>query len=181
MEVTESFISGVLVLIPRKYEDERGYFTESFNQQLFNTIIGKDIQFVQDNESVSSKNVLRGLHFQNPPHAQGKLVRVVSGSVLDIAVDIRKDSPTYGKWHGEILSEHNRKQFWIPEGFAHGFVTLENNTKFLYKCTNYYAPDAENTLLWNDASLSIEWNITSPIISPKDNDGIRFDSFVSPF
>lgn len=181
MEINKLGIEGLAVLIPRKYEDERGYFSESFNQKQFDKLIGKNITFVQDNESVSVKNTLRGLHFQSPPYTQGKLVRVVEGSVLDIAVDIRKNSPTFGQWHGEILSKTNRKLFWIPEGFAHGFVALEENTKFLYKCTNYYVPEAETTILWRDKTLNIEWGVSNPLISKKDNKGIRFKNFLSPF
>lgn len=171
MKISKSFIDGLLVLTPKVFTDERGYFIESFNQQKFDEAVGKKIIFVQDNESVSKKHVLRGLHYQNPPNAQGKLVRVVSGSVYDVAVDLRKNSPTYGKWHGEILSAENKKQFWIPEGFAHGFVSLEDNTVFLYKCTNFYAPQSEGTIIWNDPSLAIDWKVESPIISEKDAEG----------
>jgi dTDP-4-dehydrorhamnose 3,5-epimerase len=181
MEINRLKIEGLAVLTPRKFEDERGHFFESFNQKQFDKLIGENTIFVQDNESVSKKNVLRGLHFQFPPFSQGKLVRVVEGSVLDVVVDLRKDSSTFGQWHGEILSESNRKLFWIPEGFAHGFVALEENTKFLYKCTNYYSPDSEFTLLWNDATLNIDWGVLNPIISKKDNEGIYFKDFVSPF
>lgn len=181
MQVVHPYIEGLLVLTPRKFEDERGYFTESFNQRVFNELVGADIRFVQDNESVSSRYVLRGLHFQKPPHAQGKLVRVSSGSVLDIAVDLRKDSPTFGKWHGEILSAANGKLFWIPEGFAHGFIALEDHTKFLYKCTDYYAPDSEGTLRWNDPTLNIDWGNNHPIVSEKDKKGRIFEELNSPF
>lgn len=181
MEINRLKIEGLAILTPRKYEDERGYFLESFNQKQFNELIGKATVFVQDNESVSVKHTLRGLHFQNPPFAQGKLVRVAEGSVLDIVVDLRKSSPTFGQWHGEILSELNGKLFWIPEGFAHGFIALEDNTKFLYKCTNYYAPQSESTLLWNDETLNIDWGIFNPIISKKDNEGVRLNDFISPF
>lgn len=181
MTIERTPIEDLLVITPKKFFDDRGYFTESFNEQQFSSMVGKSIKFVQDNESVSSKNVLRGLHFQNSPHAQGKLVRVVRGAVFDVAVDIRKDSPTYGQWHGELLSEDNGKLFWIPEGFAHGFVALEDQTKFLYKCTNYYAPSAEDTLLWNDPILAIDWGVTAPIISEKDNKGKNFETFESKF
>lgn len=181
MEIIRPFIDGLILLIPKKYEDARGHFSESFNQKVFNEITGKKIIFVQDNESVSRKDVLRGLHFQDPPHAQGKLVRVVQGAVLDVAVDLRKDSPTYGKWHSEVLSAENGRQFWIPEGFAHGFLTLEDDTKFLYKCTNYYTPQAEKTILWNDPVIGIDWNIFNPLISEKDKNGIIFDDLYSPF
>lgn len=181
MEINKLAIEGLAVLKPRKYEDERGYFFESFNQKQFDELIGSNTVFVQDNESVSKKNVLRGLHFQQPPFAQAKLVRVVKGVVLDIAVDIRKNSATFGQWHGEILSETNGKLFWIPEGFAHGFIALEEDSKFLYKCTNYYSPKSEITLLWNDETLNIEWQALNPIISKKDHIGIRFRDFLSPF
>lgn len=181
MTIERTHIEGLLILTPKRYFDERGYFTESFNEEQFNSVCGRTVKFVQDNESVSSKNVLRGLHFQNPPFAQGKLVRVSKGSVFDVAVDIRKDSPTYGQWHGELLSEENGKLFWIPEGFAHGFVALEDQTKFLYKCTNYYAPSAEDTLVWNDPTLAIDWGVTHPIISEKDQKGKNFDTFESKF
>lgn len=181
MKINKPFIEGLLVITPQKYEDERGYFIESFNQTKFEEVLNKKISFVQDNESVSSKNVLRGLHFQTPPYSQGKLVRVVKGAVFDVAVDLRKDSPTYGLWHGEILSEENGKIFWIPEGFAHGFLSMEENTKFLYKCTNYYHPKSEQTIIWNDPLLNVNWNISDPIVSVKDKKGIIFDDFKSPF
>lgn len=181
MEINRPFIDGLLVLTPKKFTDERGYFIESFNQQKFNEAVGKNILFVQDNESVSKKNVLRGLHYQNPPCAQGKLVRVVQGSVFDVAVDLRKKSPTYGQWHGEILSAENKKQFWIPEGFAHGFVSLEDNTVFLYKCTSFYAPQSEGTIRWNDPTLAIDWEVETPIISEKDAEGEYFANIESLF
>lgn len=181
MEVIQTKIEGLLILKPRKFEDDRGYFFESFNQSQFDEIVGKEVRFVQDNESKSKKNVLRGLHFQLPPFAQGKLVRVSHGSVFDIAVDLRKNSPTYGQWHGEHLSEDNGKIFWIPEGFAHGFVALEENTKFLYKCTNTYSPTSEQTLQWNDPKLAINWNTDQPIVSEKDKKGISLNNFISPF
>lgn len=181
MEIIRPFIHGLITLIPKKHEDDRGHFLESFNQRVFNEIVGKEILFVQDNESVSKKNVLRGLHFQHPPHAQGKLVRVANGSALDIAVDLRRNSPTYGKWHSELLSADNGKLFWIPEGFAHGFLALENDTRFLYKCTDYYAPQSEGTILWNDTSIGIEWGVSAPLISEKDQIGTVFEQFLSPF
>ncbi|MCO5260171.1 MAG: dTDP-4-dehydrorhamnose 3,5-epimerase [Crocinitomicaceae bacterium] len=181
MEIYEAQIKGLFVFQPKKFEDSRGYFFESFNHAKFIEAIDRKVDFVQDNESVSKKNVLRGLHFQTPPNAQGKLVRVVCGAVFDVAVDLRKDSPTYGQWHGEILSEENNKVFWIPEGFAHGFLSLEENTKFLYKCTNYYSPESEQTIVWNDTTLAINWNISGPIISEKDKKGIIFDTYNSPF
>ncbi len=181
MDVIATPINDLIVFVPKKFEDSRGYFFESFNQSKFNEIVGKDVLFVQDNESLSAKNVLRGLHFQTPPTAQGKLVRVVSGAVFDVAVDLRKNSPTFGKWHGELLSEENNKLMWIPEGFAHGFLSLEDNTKFLYKCTNYYSPGNEQTILWNDPLINIDWKISEPIISEKDKKGATFTDFITPF
>ena len=142
---------------------------------------GLTMDFVQDNESKSSKGVLRGLHFQKPPYAQGKLVRVVKGSVMDVAVDLRKDSPTYGKWESVVLSEDNKLQFWIPEGFAHGFVTLEDETVFNYKCTNIYNKESEGSLLWNDPDINIDWNIENPILSEKDKVSPLFKNFETPF
>lgn len=187
MEISKTPIEGLLVLKPRLFKDNRGVFFESFNQQKFEEYIGKKIKFVQDNESVSKKHVLRGLHFQSPPMAQGKLVRVAAGSVIDVAVDLRKNSPTFGHWHSELLSAQNNTLFWIPEGFAHGFLSLEENTKFLYKCTNYYAPETENTVRWDDEQLSINWfgnekiEKVQLIISEKDQLGIEISNFVSPF
>jgi dTDP-4-dehydrorhamnose 3,5-epimerase len=142
---------------------------------------GLDIHFCQDNESLSNKNVLRGLHFQKPPFAQGKLVRVISGRVLDVAVDIRKSSETYGKYQMVELSAENKKMFWIPPGFAHGFLVLEENTVFSYKCSNYYSPESEGTIKWNDKDLNIEWPISKPNVSEKDNVGEDFVNFVSLF
>ena len=181
MKVTRFDIEGLLLLEPRVFEDERGYFLESFNELRYNEFLGGDYRFVQDNISRSSKNVLRGLHFQYPPHAQGKIVSVVKGRVLDVAVDIRKDSPPYGKSQVVELSEEKHDQFWIPPGFAHGFIALEDDTVFSYKCSAYYHPASECTLLWNDPELSIDWQVNNPIISSKDKEGLRFHSFNSPF
>jgi dTDP-4-dehydrorhamnose 3,5-epimerase len=181
MDVISTPINDLIVFIPKKFEDSRGYFFESFNQTKFNEVVGKEVLFVQDNESLSAKNVLRGLHFQTPPAAQGKLVRVVNGAVFDVAVDLRKNSPTFGKWHGELLTAENNKLMWIPEGFAHGFLSLENNTKFLYKCTNYYSPVNEQTILWNDPVINIDWKISEPIISEKDKKGGTFTDFITQF
>lgn len=181
MQINKTEIAGLIVFKPKKFDDERGYFFESFNLKSYQEAIGENIQFVQDNESISKKGVLRGLHFQHPPMAQGKLVRVVSGAVLDIAVDLRKNSTTYGKWNSVILSEENGMQFWIPEGFAHGFVALEDNTKFLYKCTNYYSPENESTIKWDDPVLAIDWGNESFLVSSKDKEGQNFTSFVTPF
>lgn len=180
MNIIKTPIENLLVLEPKVFEDKRGYFFESFNKKKLEDIGIKE-SFVQDNQSLSNKNVLRGLHFQAPPFAQGKLVRVIKGSVLDIAVDIRKESATYGKYFSAILSEQNKKMFWIPPGFAHGFLTLEDQTIFSYKCSGDYNPSSEGSLLWNDPQLNIEWNIDEPIVSAKDQEAQAFTSFKSPF
>lgn len=174
-------IEGLVVIEPRRFHDDRGYFFESFNEQKYAELLGEDVVFVQDNVSCSKKNVLRGLHFQNPPFAQGKLVSVVKGKVLDVAVDLRKDSPTYGQHEIIELSAENGLQFYIPPGFAHGFVALEEDTLFSYKCTNYYSPSHEDTLLWNDSKLDIDWKCSAPLVSEKDKIGKKIDTFVSPF
>lgn len=181
MKIEKTNIEGLLVIHPTVFKDDRGYFFESFNQKKFNELSGFDYNFVQDNQSLSSKNVLRGLHFQNPPFAQAKLVRVTRGSVMDVAVDLRKNSNTYGRYFSIILSGENNIALFIPEGFAHGFVTLEDNTLFIYKCSNYYNKESESTINWNDPSIHINWNCSSPIISEKDAKGISFNSFSSPF
>lgn len=180
MEVIETELKGLFVLKPRVFEDERGYFFESYNQNLFKQA-GLNLDFVQDNQSLSQKGVLRGLHFQNPPHAQGKLVRVITGAVLDVVVDIRKNSATYGKWYGLELTEKNKWMMYVPPGFAHGFLTLENNTIFSYKCTNFYNKAAEDCLLWNDKDIDIKWNYNDPLLSAKDLEGKPFKGFVSMF
>jgi dTDP-4-dehydrorhamnose 3,5-epimerase len=174
-------IEGVKIFEPRIFSDDRGHFFESFNQEAFENELAEKIVFVQDNESISKKGVIRGLHFQKPPFAQGKLVRVVQGSVIDVAVDIRKNSTTYGKSISIELSAENHRQLWIPEGFAHGFEALEDETIFLYKCTNYYSPQSEATLLFNDPAFRINWQTKSPIISDKDLIGEQFSSFITPF
>lgn len=181
MVITECTIPGLYLIEPRIFEDSRGFFYESFNQQIFKEKTKVDLTFCQDNESYSKKNVLRGLHFQAPPFAQGKLVRVVTGKVIDVAVDIRKSSAFYGKYELFELSARNKKQLWIPPGFAHGFVALEDDTIFNYKCTNYYSPVSERTIQWNDADLAIKWPIKEPIISEKDQKGLDFVTFVSEF
>ena len=180
MEIIETSIEGLLIIKPDVFKDERGYFFESYNKERF-AKEGLLMDFVQDNESKSSKGVLRGLHFQKPPYAQGKLVRVVKGSVMDVAVDLRKDSPTYGKWESVVLTEENKLKFWIPEGFAHGFLTLEDNTIFNYKCTNVYNKESEGSILWNDPDINIEWNIEDPILSEKDKLSPLFKNFETPF
>lgn len=167
--VTPTAIPDVLVLEPRAFGDSRGFFYESFNQRLFNEATGLDVHFVQDNHSRSARGVLRGLHLQLPPHAQGKLVRVTSGSVFDVAVDVRTESPTYGQWVGVELSEDNRRQLWIPPGLAHGFLVISESADFLYKTTDYYTPTAERSIRWDDPSLNIAWPLEGPpTLSAKD-------------
>lgn len=169
MKVTPTAISDVMIIEPVVFGDERGFFFESFNQKKFNDAVGRQLDFVQDNHSKSSKGVLRGLHYQLPPSAQGKLVRVVQGEVFDVAVDIRKSSPTFGKWIGVVLSAENKKQLWIPEGFAHGFLTLSDTAEFLYKATSYYSPETEASISWNDDKLNIRWpKVDSIQLSEKD-------------
>ena len=180
MEIIKTSIEGLLIIKPDVFKDERGYFFEIYNKERF-AKEGLMMNFVQDNESKSSKGVLRGLHFQKSPFAQGKLVRVVKGSVMDVAVDLRKNSPTYGKWESVVLTEDNKLQFWIPEGFAHGFVTLEDDTIFNYKCTNIYNKESEGSILWNDPDINIDWNIENPILSEKDKISPLFKDFVTPF
>jgi dTDP-4-dehydrorhamnose 3,5-epimerase len=174
MKATPLAIPDVILLEPKVFGDDRGFFYESFNQAQFEEAIGKPVTFVQDNHSRSVKGVLRGLHYQIQ-QPQGKLVRVTQGEVFDVAVDIRKSSPTFGKWVGEILSADNKKQMWVPEGFAHGFVVLSDTAEFLYKTTDYYAPQFERCIVWNDASLAIDWHIQGePVLSSKDAQGTAF-------
>jgi len=180
MEVIKTDIEGLLIIKPKVFEDSRGYFYESFNKKIFKDA-GIDYEFVQDNQSLSSKGVLRGLHFQDPPYEQGKLIRVLTGSVLDVAVDIRKESSTYGKWVAVELSAEDKLMFWIPPGFAHGFVCLEDNTTFFYKCTGLYNYEAEGGILWNDPELNIDWRISDPILSEKDEQCPLFKEFESKF
>lgn len=180
MEVIKTKIPDLYIVKPAVFEDHRGYFFESYNKENF-LRNGIDHNFVQDNESKSSKGVLRGLHFQEPPFAQGKLVRVMKGSVLDVAVDIRKNSPTYGKWASVELTQDNKWMYWVPPGFAHGFVTLEDNTVFFYKCTNVYNKNSEGSILWCDPDLNIDWKVENPILSDKDKTSPLFKDFVSPF
>ena len=170
MRVAPARIADVLIIEPRVFGDERGFFLESFNQKVFNEALGREIIFVQDNQSRSVKNVVRGLHWQVAPKAQGKLVRVVHGEVFDVAVDLRDGSATYGQWVGEILSAENKKQLWIPPGFAHGFLTLSESADFLYKTTEYYSPEHERSVRWNDPTIGITWPVTGDVLlSPKDN------------
>ncbi len=180
MEIIETKIKDLLVIKPDVFHDERGYFFESYNKARF-AQHGLDMNFVQDNESQSMKGVLRGLHFQKPPFAQGKLVRVVKGAVMDVAVDLRKGSPTYGQWESVVLTGGNKLMFWIPEGFAHGFVCLENHSVLTYKCTNVYNKASEGSLRWDDPDLGVFWDIENPILSEKDMTAPMFRDFVTPF
>ena len=165
-------IPEIFLFKPRVFKDDRGFFFESFNQKLFKEKTGLSKVFVQDNHSKSSKGVLRGLHYQLPPRTQGKLVRVTQGEVFDVAVDIRKSSPTFGQWIGKIISAKNMKQFWIPEGFAHGFLTLSKTAEFLYKTDSYYAPEYEHCIAWNDPAIGIDWPINkNPLLSAEDKQG----------
>lgn len=175
MEVIQTTIPDVLIIEPKVFGDERGFFLESFNEKKFQEQAGIKASFVQDNHSRSTKNVLRGLHYQIK-QAQGKLVRVASGEVYDVAVDIRKSSPTFGKWVGCLLSEANKRQFWVPPGFAHGFVVLSDTADFLYKATDYYAPEYERSILWNDPQLNIDWKFKGePALSAKDLAGVTLE------
>ena len=172
MKVTPTAIPDVLIIEPKVFGDARGFFYESFNQKAFNEATGTDYQFVQDNHSRSTKGVLRGLHYQIQ-QPQGKLVRVVRGAVFDVAVDIRKSSPTFGKWVGVELSEENHKQLWVPPGFAHGFLVTSESAEFLYKTTDYYAPEYERCIVWDDAALAIDWRYQgAPNLSAKDAQGL---------
>lgn len=172
MKSTNLSISEVVLFEPRVFGDERGFFFESYNQKVFESAVGRSVSFVQDNHSRSTRNVLRGLHYQIQ-QPQGKLVRVVQGAVFDVAVDIRRSSPTFGKWVGEVLSAENKKQLWVPAGFAHGFVTLSDTAEFLYKTTDYYAPEFERCIRWDDAELQIAWGMDGdPVVSNKDKEGL---------
>ena len=175
MKVTPTAIPDVLIIEPKVFRDARGFFHESFNQKTFNEATGTNYQFVQDNHSRSGKGVLRGLHYQIQ-QPQGKLVRVVRGAVFDVAVDIRKSSPTFGKWVGIELTEENHKQLWVPPGFAHGFLVTSDSAEFLYKTTDYYAPEYERCIAWNDSTLGIQWSQSiAPQLSSKDMIGKPFD------
>lgn len=168
MRVVKTEIEDVVIIEPSLFEDERGYFTEVFNERTFEEAIGKRVKFVQQNESRSKEGVVRGLHFQRAPHAQSKLVRVVEGEIMDITVDIRRGSATFGKYVAVTLSAENHRQLFIPRGFAHGFVVTKGEARVEYLCDNYYAPEAEGAIIWNDPQLAIEWGVASPIISAKD-------------
>ncbi len=172
MKVTPTAIPDVLIIEPKVFGDERGFFFESFNQKAFNEATGLNVTFVQDNHSRSRQGVLRGLHYQLPPFEQGKLVRVVRGSVFDVAVDIRQDSPTYGRWIGVELSEVNQRQLWIPPGLAHGFLVTSESADFLYKTTAYYSPSHERSIAWNDSAIGVAWPLEGqPELSAKDAAG----------
>lgn len=170
MKVTPLAVPDVLLIEPKVFGDARGFFFESFNQRAFNVVTGLDVQFVQDNHSRSVRHVLRGLHYQLPPYAQGKLVRAVVGEVFDVAVDLRPDSPTLGRWAGAVLSAENKRQMWVPPGFAHGFLVLSEAAEFLYKTTDYYAPEYERSIRWDDPDLGIDWPLDGaiPQLSGKD-------------
>lgn len=175
MRVTQLSIPDVLRIEPRVLGDERGFFYESFRQDVFEAVVGRKVSFLQDNHSKSARNVLRGLHYQIK-QPQGKLVRVVAGSVYDVAVDLRRSSPTFGRWVGELLSAENKAQMWVPEGFAHGFLVLSDSAEFVYKTTDYYAPEYERCIMWDDKSLSIAWpEIQNVQVSQKDSRGLPFE------
>jgi len=172
MNIIDTNLPGVKIIEPRVFSDSRGFFYESFNQDAFEAAIGRAVRFVQDNHSRSSKGVLRGLHYQLPPHPQGKLVRCVAGEVFDVAVDIQASSPTFGKWTGVLLSGENKRQLWIPEGFAHAFLVLSESAEFLYKTTDYWHKDLERTIAWDDAEIGIEWPSREDVVlSQKDRQG----------
>ncbi|MGL4433065.1 MAG: dTDP-4-dehydrorhamnose 3,5-epimerase [Plesiomonas shigelloides] len=174
MNVIKTAIPDVLIFEPKVFGDERGYFFESFNHKLFEEAVGHSVSFVQDNHSKSKKRILRGLHYQTE-NIQGKLVRVVSGEVFDVAVDIRKNSPTFGKWIGVYLSAENKRQLWLPKGFAHGFYVTSEEAEFVYKCTDYYNPNAECSIVWDDVTLAIAWPTSEePLLSNKDKAGLTF-------
>lgn len=177
MNIIRTEIPDVLIIEPSVFADERGFFFESFNQKQFDLAVGRHVNFVQDNHSKSTFGVLRGLHYQRAPFAQGKLVRCVVGDVFDVAVDIRHSSSTFGKWVGVHLSAENKCQLWIPEGFAHGFVTLSEHAEFLYKTTEYYNRDSEGSILWNDPDINIEWPVEEVILSEKDKISQSFSAY----
>lgn len=177
MKVTKTKIPDVMIIEPAVFSDNRGFFFESFNQAKMNDILGFKVDFVQDNQSFSRINVLRGLHYQIPPYSQAKLVRCLSGEVYDVAVDIRRSSPTFGQWVGVYLSSHNKRQIWIPEGFAHGFLALTDTAEVVYKTTNYYSPSHESGIKWNDSELDISWpNLSNILLSEKDREQDSFNT-----
>lgn len=180
MELIATGFEGLFVIQPRIFRDERGYFFESWNKDQFASH-GLFLDFVQDNQSMSTAGVLRGLHFQHKPWEQGKLVRVLQGAVLDVVVDLRKDQPTFGQHFKLHMNAQDHTMLWIPPGFAHGFLTLEDQTIFVYKCTKAYNRDAEGSIAWNDPDLAIDWGYTNPMVSDKDSKAMLFKTFVSPF
>ena len=179
MIIENTNIEDLILISPNVFNDNRGYFLESYNNKKLASVISNS--FVQDNESLSQKDVLRGLHFQVPPFAQAKLIRVIQGSILDVAVDLRKKSPTYGAHFKYVLSGENKQQLFVPEGFAHGFLCLENNTILNYKCSAYYDPKSEKSIIWNDPELDIDWGIENPILAKKDQLADNFSTFENPF
>lgn len=184
MNILKTDINDVMIIEPKVFGDDRGFFFESFNKKVFEESVGYEVNFVQDNHSKSKKNVLRGLHFQKSPMSQGKLVRCVKGEVYDVAVDIRPDSVSFGKWIGVYLSAENKKQLWIPEGFAHGFYTLTEEVEFVYKATDYYSPENERCIKWDDKDLNITWPLmdnVKPELSVKDEKGSSFKSNFTNF
>jgi len=177
VQIRPTALPEVLLVEPKLFPDDRGFFMESYNRAVFSQAVGRDVDFVQDNHSLSRKGVLRGLHYQLPPTPQGKLVRAVVGEIFDVAVDIRRGSPTFGRWVGEILSADNRRQLWVPEGFAHGFLTLSEQAEVLYKASAYYAPACERSLAWDDPEIAIQWPAgIRPFLSPKDLDAPRLEA-----
>lgn len=180
MKVQQTGFEGLYIIQPSVFEDKRGYFFESWNKEKFRKQ-GLDFEFVQDNQSMSAANVLRGMHFQVPPWEQGKLAQVISGSVLDVVVDLRKDQPTFGQNYKLVLSSREKNMLWIPPGFAHGFLTLEDNTLFFYKCTQLYNKESDRAIAWNDPHLNIDWGTENPIVSEKDKAAMNFRDFNSPF
>jgi dTDP-4-dehydrorhamnose 3,5-epimerase len=181
VKIEKTNFKDLLIIQPNVFADERGYFFESFNESKFRVETGLNITFVQDNQSMSSKGVLRGLHFQTPPKSQAKLVQVVKGAVLDVVVDLRINQPTFGQHYKILLTSDNKTQLFVPEGFAHGFAVLEDNTIFAYKCSNYYSKENDRSMLWNDPALKINWEIESPIVSEKDQAALNFDQYQDVF
>lgn len=181
MKIEKTEFKDLLIIQPPIFRDERGYFFESFNESKFRVETGLNITFVQDNQSMSAKGVLRGLHLQTPPKSQAKLIQVIKGAIMDVVVDIRTTQPTFGQHYKILLSSENKTQFYIPEGFAHGFVALEDETIISYKCSNYYSSENDRSILWNDPDLNIDWGVDNPIISQKDQNGIPFKNFPPTF
>jgi dTDP-4-dehydrorhamnose 3,5-epimerase len=181
LKIEKTNFKDLLIIQPSVFADERGYFFESFNESKFRVETGLNITFVQDNQSMSSKGVLRGLHFQTPPKSQAKLIQVVKGAVLDVVVDLRINQPTFGQHYKILLTSDNKTQLFVPEGFAHGFAVLEDNTIFAYKCSNYYSKENDRSMLWSDPALKINWEIENPIVSEKDQAALNFDQYQDVF